>query len=79
MKRKIVGICPTVFPYKNLYDAPFRRNPMDKIIIGLIFLCALVYLIRRFTKSVRGGGCGCDCGDCCASGNKKAGCHEKKD
>ncbi|MDL2275466.1 FeoB-associated Cys-rich membrane protein [Desulfosarcina sp. OttesenSCG-928-G10] len=52
---------------------------MDKIIIGLIFLCAIVYLSRRFTKNMRSGSCGCGCDGCCSSGNKNASCHEKKD
>lgn len=52
---------------------------LEKIILGLIFLCALVYLVRRFTKNMKGGGCGCGCGsDCCSSKDGKADCHDKK-
>ncbi|MDL2321683.1 FeoB-associated Cys-rich membrane protein [Desulfosarcina sp. OttesenSCG-928-B08] len=41
------------------------------LIIGIIFLCAVAYLARRFFKTTRSGGCGCD-GGCGCSGGKCA-------
>ncbi|MDL2268953.1 FeoB-associated Cys-rich membrane protein [Desulfosarcina sp. OttesenSCG-928-A07] len=40
----------------------------ETLIIGLVFLGAVVYLGRRIFKTTRGGGCGCSCGCSCGDG-----------
>ncbi|WP_366517599.1 FeoB-associated Cys-rich membrane protein [uncultured Mailhella sp.] len=46
---------------------------MQGIAVGIIFLLALVYVVRHIRRSVAGrGGCGCGCSSC--GGGKKASC-----
>ncbi len=47
---------------------------LENIIVFVAVAASLVYVVSRFMRKGKSGGCGCGCSDSCPSAGKDKGC-----